>query len=259
MTDFGHEDPCLGQMKGAISGIAPNANIIDLCNNVPKHNILIASSFLKSSVRFFPKGSIFVVVVDPQVGTDRKPIVVKAYDRYFVGPDNGFATEIVEGNVRWEAVQIHNPKYTLLDVSATFHGRDIFAPVAAHIANGVQLNSFGPKFETLTRLIIKKPEHKGDTLTGIITHIDHFGNAWTNITKESLGQLGWLEDSKGILTTVSTIRIRGIRRTYQDGESGKPMVLINSLNFLEIALPGDSASEKMRLMEGAQVDIRRII
>jgi S-adenosyl-L-methionine hydrolase (adenosine-forming) len=259
MTDFGDEDPYLGQMKGVISGIAPNVNIIDLCNKVPKHNILVASAFLKSSVRFFPKGSIFVVVVDPQVGTDRRPIVLKTYDRFFVGPDNGFVTGIIDGNSRWEVVQIHNPKYMLLDVSATFHGRDIFAPIAAHIANGVQLSSFGPKIETLTRLIIQKPEQKGDTVHGVITHVDHFGNAWTNITKEILEQLGWLGDSKGILTTVSTIRIRGIRRTYQDGESGKPMVLINSLNFVEIALPCDSASEKMHLVEGIPVEIRRLV
>lgn len=258
LTDFGNEDPYVGQMKGVIAGIAPDARIIDLCNNVPSHNIFVASAFLKGSIRFFPKGSVFAVVVDPGVGTDRKSIIVKSYDRYFVGPDNGFVTEIVEGYPRWEAVQIHNPKYMLLDISATFHGRDIFAPVAAHLWNGVSLNSIGPRLEKLTLLRIRRPEHVGGVVRGIVTHVDHFGNAWTNVSRAFLDGIGWMEDAKKIFVKVGSSEFVGLRRTYMDGESGMAMALINSFNVLEIGWAGGSAKEIMGIREGAEVEVRRM-
>lgn len=257
MTDFGDEDPYLGQMKGVISGIAPNARILDLCNNVPKHNIIVTAAFLKGSWRFFPKGSIFVVVVDPEVGSGRKAALLKAHDRFFIGPDNGCLTEILTENTSWEAVALHNPKYMLPEISTTFHGRDIFAPVAAHLANGVPFNSFGPKIDKLTPLNIQRPELKGDIVHGIITHIDHFGNAWTNVSREFLEKIGWMADPGRIVVTVSSCKIKGLSRTYHEGEPGKPMILLNSFTLLEIAWPGESAAKKMRLWEGVWVDIRR--
>jgi S-adenosylmethionine hydrolase len=256
MTDFGDEDPYLGQMKGVIAAIAPGVQVLDLCNNVPKHNIVVAAAFLKGSWKFFPKGGIFVIVVDPGVGTERKAILLKTRDRYFIAPDNGCLTEILGENIPWEAVEIHNPRYMLRDISATFHGRDIFAPVAAHLAKGVSLLSFGPRVQELTQLSVPKPRFKDGIVHGVITHIDHFGNAWTNITQEFLEQLGWMEDPSRIVATVSSCKIKGLKRTYMDGETGKPLVLINSFTLMEIAWPGESAKERMRLWEGTWVDVQ---
>ena len=255
MTDFGDEDPYIGQMKGVVADIAPEAHVLDLCNNVPKHNILVTAAFLKGSWKFFPKGSIFVVVVDPQVGTDRKAVVLKAHDRLFIAPDNGCLTEIISENVYWEAVEIQNPKYMLPEISATFHGRDIFAPVAAHLANGTPFHSIGPKLGTLTPLDIDRPELDNGRVKGKIVHIDHYGNAWTNITREFLEKIGWMENPTKIVLTVSSCKIKGLNRTYLDSEPGKPIALINSFTLLEIAWPGESAKDKMRLWEGVWVDV----
>ncbi len=261
LTDFGASDPFAGQMKGVIAGIMPYAHVIDLCHEVPPLNIIVAGVFLDGSWRYFPSGSIFVVVVDPGVGTDRNAVILKAHDRYFVSPDNGCIWPVVqkdivdEGEIVWEAVKIENPDYMLPEISDTFHGRDIFAPAAAHLLAGVPMESFGSKIDSLIPLDVARPELVDDGIHGKIIHIDHFGNAWTNIHRSFLDRIGWLDRVTEIVTRVASCRISGMRRTYLTDDLNKPIALINSFGLVEIAWPGQSAKEKMRLWEGVWVDL----
>ena len=255
LTDFGVSDPFAGQMKGVISGIAPGVRIIDLCHEVPPLNVTVAAMFLKGSWRYFPPGSIYVVVVDPGVGTERSAIIIGAQDRLFVGPDNGCLTPATEGSTGWEAVRIENPAYLLPEISLTFHGRDIFAPVAAHLANRVPLSEFGPRIESLVPIDTPAPELKGNVVQGEIVYIDHFGNAWTNISKHFLQEIGWLEHSPRMVFNVASCKVKGLKKTYLCDQPNKPIALINSFDLVEIAWPGDSAEKKMRLWQGVWVDL----
>ncbi len=255
LTDFGESDPFVGHMKGVIAGIAPEVHVIDLCHQVPPQNIIVAGMFLKGSWEFFPEGSIFVVVVDPGVGTDRKAIVLKAHNRCFVGPDNGCLHPVIRDDEKWEGVEIKNAGYMLPEVSTTFHGRDIFAPVAAHVANGVSLGEFGPAIHEVVPIDKPAPEIKGGEVHGRIIYIDHFGNAWTNITGRFLREIGWFDKAPKIVTRVASCKIIGLRQNYLTDHPNKPIALINSFDLVEVAWPGGSAKEKMRLWEGVWVDL----
>jgi S-adenosylmethionine hydrolase len=255
LTDFGLSDPFVGQMKGVIAGISPRTHVINLCHHVPPLNVLVAAMFLKGSRKYFPPGSIFVTVVDPGVGTDRNAVMARAGDQYFVAPDNGCITPTVESMGSWEAVRIENPSYIADEISPTFHGRDIFAPAAAHLAQGVPMKSFGPRLESLVPVDQPQPELVGEEVHGRIIYIDHFGNAWTNISEEFLREIGWLRQAEKIVTTVASCKIKGLRETYLSDKPNKPITLINSFDLVEVAWPGGNARDKLRLWEGVWVDM----
>jgi S-adenosylmethionine hydrolase len=261
LTDFGFADPFAGQMKGVILKIVPGARIVDLCHEVPPHNMVVAGMFLDGSWKFFPEGSIFITVVDPGVGTGRNAIIMHAHNRYFIGPDNGCMWPVIQKDVGdhenggWSIYKIENREFMLPEISDTFHGRDIFAPVAAHLLKGLPIEDFGPKLESLVPLDIEFPSIDHDEVHGKIIHIDHFGNAWTNIHRAYLNEIGWLDKTEKIITRVASCKIRGIRRTYAVDNQYKPIALINSFGLVEIAWPGQSAKEKMRLWEGVWADL----
>jgi len=255
LTDFGLSDPFVGQMKGVIAGIAPGAHVLNLCHEVPPLNIMVAAMFLRGSCRYFPPGSIFIVVVDPGVGTGRKSVILKACDQYFVGPDNGCLWPMTELDESWQAVQIENPAYMLPEISATFHGRDIFAPAAAHLANGVPMSDFGSRVESLVPLAKSEIEFDEKKIRAEIVHFDHFGNAWTNIPKRFLEKIGWIEQSPRMVFNVASCKVKGLERAYMTGELNKPIALINSFDLVEIAWPGASAKDKLRLWLGVSVEV----
>ncbi len=187
-TDFGNDDPFDGVMKGVILNICSKVKIVDLTHNISPQDIYQANFLLNSCYQYFPKKTIHVCVVDPGVGSLRKPILIETKNYYFIGPDNGLFTAILEKENIQNVYELTERKYWLKKVSQTFHGRDIFAPVAGHLANGIKPRQFGRKFkkENLVTLLTNKPIKTKIGYKGIIQYIDHFGNLITNIPNDGL-------------------------------------------------------------------------
>jgi hypothetical protein len=184
LTDFGLTDAYVGVMKGVISKINPEAKIIDLSHNIPPFSISSAAYILKFSYTYFPAKSCHLAVVDPGVGSDRRAIAIFAHNQYFVGPDNGVFTYILEGE--YKVVSLENPDYFSSKVSCTFYGRDVFAPVAGHISRGVPLERLGSRIKDPVRLSELFPEKGENRIKGMVVHIDRFGNIITNITSKDV-------------------------------------------------------------------------
>ncbi|RMD58950.1 MAG: hypothetical protein D6828_02215, partial [Nitrospirae bacterium] len=187
-TDFGDRGPFVGIMKGVIININHSAIIVDLCNHIEPHNIFEASLFLSMSYEYFPKGSIHVAVVDPGVGSERRPILLSCGGHYFIGPDNGIFSHIYDkykGNVN--VIHITAKHYLLQSIGDTFHGRDVFAPVAGWLSKGIDTQTFGNKIDDYLSFKINKPKKIKETIIkGEVSYIDTFGNAITNLTKRHI-------------------------------------------------------------------------
>lgn len=248
MTDFGVKDIYVGVMKGVIAQICRDAFVIDLTHEIAPQSISTGAWALKNAYRYFPQGSIFLAVVDPEVGSERNPLVVEADGYRFVAPDNGLLTHIIRNASEWRAVAIKNSSLWLPKVSATFHGRDIFAPAAAHLAMGVALSEFGPPIEQLVELDIAPVYHEGRRIVGSVIHIDHFGNLITNIEPLQWGvdrQLTINGASFGAPTARVTIldtSLRGIQRAYYESRPGDLLAQVDSTGALELAVYRGSAA-----------------
>jgi hypothetical protein len=255
-TDFGRRDAYVAQMKGAILGIAPRVTVLDLNHEVSQFNLRQAAYILDLSTRYFPAGSIFVVVVDPGVGTARRPLLVlSGAQHYYVGPDNGLLTHVLERDGLQAAYVLQQTAYFLPQVSMTFHGRDIFAPVAAHLASGVSPERFGPRTDEVIRLPYTPPQVSGETVRGEIVHLDHFGNVVTNIAADMLATL---ELAQGVSCTIGE---QGYTMpfcaTYGAGRAGQLLCLINSHGVFEVALPQGHAAAQLQASVGQRVILRR--
>jgi S-adenosylmethionine hydrolase len=255
MTDFGIKDGNVGVMKGVIWGICPTAQISDLSHMIGAQNIREAAYVLARSVPYFPKGSIHVVVVDPGVGTQRRPMAAWIGDWFYVGPDNGTITGLLERaeQAGWQAdfVELNQAKYWLQNVSYVFHGRDIFSPVAAHLANGVSLTDLGRSFIDPVRLELPKPEKTKDGWRGEVTHVDHFGNISTNIRVENLGDA--MKQKENIIVRLNGIEINGLVNTFGERPVGELVALIGSTGNLGIALVNGDASAKLGVKQGNEI------
>ena len=190
MTDFGHNDNYVGVMKGVILGINPGARIVDLTHGVEPQDIRQAAFLLGSSWEYFPKGTVFCCVIDPGVGTNRRAIAAEAGGRFFVGPDNGILTEVMDASLIEKTVVLDNAEYHLLSPGATFHGRDVFAPAAAHLSKGMPIGSLGTELSVweLKKLQGGKNDFVNGMLKGKVIHIDNFGNLITSIKSIELNQ-----------------------------------------------------------------------
>lgn len=271
-TDFGLIDGYVGMMKGVIQGICPGAVVIDLTHDIPPQDILSAAFLLHVSHPYFPKGTVHVAVVDPGVGTERRAIALRTSDAFFVAPDNGLLSFIIEGENVEEVVNLDNPRYRLPKVSATFHGRDIFAPAGAYLARGVPLRELGHPLdvEDLVTFPVPKARRDGDGITAQILYVDRFGNLTINLPMER--SMGEGEESvtihlpdedqplplppQDLTIHIAGYEIGGIRRTYAEGVSGEPMALIGSAGYLEVAVPGDSAARLLKVKVGDEVRVR---
>ena len=255
MTDFGIKDGNVGVMKGVIWGICPTAQISDLSHMIQAQNIREAAYILARSVPFFPKRSIHVVVVDPGVGTNRRPMAAQISDWFYVGPDNGTITGLLERAEQsgWQIdfVELNRSEYWLKDISYVFHGRDIFSPVAAHLANGVSLRELGTPFNDPARLQLPKPQKTKEGWRGEVTHIDHFGNVSTNIRVEHLGDD--MERKENILVGLNGIEIHGLVNTFGERPVGEVIALIGSTGNLAIAVVNGNAAEKLGVKRGDEV------
>ena len=264
-TDFGTADPYAGIMRGVILGINPCARLVDLTHQISPQNIAQASFVLGNSYRYFPPEAIHVVVVDPGVGTGRRPVLVSTPHGRFVGPDNGVLSQVLSGLMddapaapgtaslpaEVTAVHLTNSAFWRLPVSHTFHGRDIFAPVAAHLSLGVLPNEMGESIDSLAWLPLPEPRVTSERVEGEILFGDVFGNLTTNIRGDALA------GGAQVSVSVKGEAIPGLSRTFFD-PAGQPGVhglvaLVGSHGYLEVALPGGSAAELLAAGPGARV------
>ena len=243
-TDFGLKDPYPAEMKAAILSIFPTAVIVDITHDIAKFNIRMGAYVLASAVPYFPKGTVHLAVVDPGVGTQRRPIVIQTAQGFFVGPDNGLSVLAAEKQGIMCIHELANPRFMLPKVSSTFHGRDIFAPAAAHLLNGVKPTEFGPEIHEAVKPEFAKVTRRDGVLVGEVLHVDGFGNIITNINEKEIKQ-SHLKGDMNVELGGYRVKLK-FCKTYGEGETQEPLTLIGSHGFLEIALNQGSAAEKFK-------------
>ena len=251
-TDFGLTDHFVGAMKGVIAATSPLAHTVDISHCLQKFDILEAAFFVGEFWKCWPKKTIHVVVVDPGVGSSRRPILLEADGQFFVGPDNGVFTFVMKDAKKFITRELTNDKYFHKPVSRTFHARDIFAPVAAHLAKGVKPMLLGAKIGDALRLAIPQPERTSRrTFTGTILKIDHFGNLITNFKASDFGaiQTSPFEMSIGLKT------VRHLAIHYAECDLDELFVIEGSSGYLEVCLNQDSAARKLGCSSGAPVEL----
>jgi len=265
LTDFSLASTSVAAMKGVMLGINPRVNLVDLTHDVPPQNILQGAFLLDTAWPCFPSGTIHVAVVDPGVGTERKALLLLGHGHFFLAPDNGllsfllpreeveappfrpYRSRLPQG---FEAHALTNPLFWQHPVSATFHGRDIFAPVAAHLSLGVTAAELGEPVDALTRLALPVPQWEGRRLLGHVLHIDRFGNVVTNVPQEVLSS-----DYEGLEIELAQTRIRGLASTYAEGQG--LVALLGSHGYLEVALTNGSAVQLLGVSVGDEVRVTR--
>lgn len=274
LTDFGTEDWFVGTMKGVIASIAPKAQVIDLCHDIPPGDIRAGAFALLSSYRYFPRGTIFMAVVDPGVGGPREALLAEAHGCHFIGPDNGLLSYALAGGPPGTGGPRHdtssplkppspeghgnrirvieNPAYRLPGTGSTFHGRDIFAPAAAHLSLGKTAGSFGKRKEDFLELAFPVPYKLRGTVCGEIVHVDRFGNAITNLTPRDLEGPPGKGSAKGPI-----LKAKGkafpLAGFYAQAAPGKPLCVPGSSGFLELSINGGNAARKFALKRGDAV------
>jgi len=253
LTDFGLRDHYAGTMKGVVLGVCPDAMLVDITHDVPPHDVLTGALELAASYRYFPGGTVFLVVVDPGVGSSRRAIAAEAGDFRFVAPDNGVLSVVFEELPPKRIVELTDRRYARPTVSRTFEGRDRFAPAAAWLAKGVALTALGRPTAPAVKLDVPKPLLTPDAVEGVILRIDRFGNLITNIERKPVE--GFLV-SGGAVVLVGDLTVRVVE-TYADARAGELCALFGSTDHLELAVSGDSAATRLGLGRGAAVRIRR--
>lgn len=250
-TDFGLADPFVGIMKGVILGIAPQARLVDITHEVRSYDVLEASFILDTAFRYFPAGTVHVVVVDPGVGSARRPLAVAAQGHLFVAPDNGVLSYVLHPETPAPPPATHwiNNQSLFLDpVSRTFHGRDVFAPVAAHLARGVPIESVGPRVVDFVRHPRPQLRRQGGKLVGTVLRVDKFGNITTNLRRQHLG-------NGRFAIRVAGRTIMRLCSTFSEGETGELFAVEGSAGYIEIALKEGSAVERLAVERGAEIEL----
>ena len=255
LTDFGTDDTYVAQMKGVMLSIAPVLRFVDVTHAVAPQRVADGAWLLRTAYRTFPPGTVHLCVVDPGVGTARRPIAAQVDDWYFVAPDNGLLSWPLRGaRMTPRVVVLDRPRYLRAGVSATFHGRDVFAPVAAHLASGVPLGRLGSRIDDTILLPAPGASADGDRVRGTIVHVDRFGNLVTDIEatllRETFGDAA-------LVVSVGRRRIGALVRTYGDAPPGAPLALIESSGCIEIAVRDGSAASLIGAGRGDAVTVRR--
>lgn len=247
-SDFGTADGFVGAMKGVILSLAPHVTLVDITHDIPPHDIRAGTFALETACPHFPPNTIHVVVVDPGVGSDRAAILVETVHGRFLAPDNGVLTGVVSDPDAAGIYTLDRPKFWRPAVSATFHGRDVFAPVAAHLANGVRPERLGTPTARMERLPWPQPERCGDEIRGEVIHVDRFGNLITNLRLENLGK-----ETKDARFRVRDLEIRGITPHYAAGDG--LMAVANSGGRIELALPSAHAARTLNIDVGEEIRV----
>ena len=252
-TDFGISDHFAGTMKGVILGICPDAQIVDISHQVTPFEVAEGGFLIAQAYRYFPRGTVHVVVVDPGVGTSRRPILLEAAGQYFVAPDNGVLTMVYLDQQKRKVRVIDNDRYFLKTVSHTFHGRDIFSPVAAHLAAGVRPARFGKPVEDYMRLSFEKPMRTARRgWTGAILKIDRFGNLITNFPAQDFPQI----EKQPFELQVGLQAVRRLARNYAECNPGEVFAIAGSSGYLEVSSSQASAAKILGCGVGAPVELR---
>lgn len=251
-TDFGTRDPYVAAMKGIIASLCPHCAILDLTHDIGPQDVMEAAMFVAESCRFFPQDTFHVVVVDPGVGSSRRAVAVRAGGQTFVCPDNGVLTCFLDEHPSDEAYEIVERRFMRDVISRTFHGRDIFAPVAAHLARGVPMSQLGPPVKDLVRLDMARVRHEVGRIIGAVVKVDRFGNLITNLSA------GDVPSRRRLRVRVGTVVLNGLKQTYADVEPGALLALFGSANRLEIAVHGGHAAHRLGLDVGAEVEVQEL-
>lgn len=262
-TDFGTEDAYVPAMKGTMLSIAPTVRLVDVTHQIHPQDVMESGFVLKSAQPFFPDGSIHLVVVDPGVGTERNAVALRHDNHWFVGPDNGVFPLVLDGTAPDKLVELDNPDmWRTPSPSSTFHGRDIFAPAAAHLAAGRSLEELGSPLESLQPLRWALPSIDTDTVQGWVVHIDHFGNCITNIRRSSLAdalerdqETVTVDELPAVKAYVGSTSINSMNSTYGDVPEEDPVLLFGSTGFLEVAVNGGSAAERLDIRKGDPIKL----
>jgi len=254
LTDFGSSDPYVAVMKGVILSSCPTARIVDISHQIPAHDVLAGAFVLAQAAPWFPKGTVHVVVVDPTVGTDRRVLAARIGGQVILAPDNGVLSFLDERFALEDIRVVVDARYSSGGtVSATFHGRDLFAPIAARILNGLDISKLGPQPETYKHLDLPVCRSEAGALIGQVLHIDHFGNVITNIPREAILQRWENLDAVGV--QCAGRRIEGFRQSYGLAEPGTLIALFNSMDLLELAVNRGRACELLGARRGTAVRV----
>ena len=253
LTDFGTKDHYVASLKGVILAINPQCTLIDITHQVNPQDVREGAFVLANAYSFFPKGTIHLAVVDPEVGGSRKAILLATRDYFFVGPDNGLLTLAAPRDRVKQAVALVNKNFFLPRVSATFHGRDLFAPVAAHLSLGVRPKAFGSELDSWVELDFRKSRIRGQELVGEILHVDLFGNIISSIREQEF--FHFTKDHPFVIK-IGKRGIHGLEKGYWAGKKGKVMALFGSGGFLEISVKEGNAQKILKAKRGNPVKVQ---
>jgi S-adenosylmethionine hydrolase len=253
-TDFGTRDPYVGVMKGVILSMAPKAKVLDITHDIEAHNIAEAAFVLRSIWPWYPEGTVHVAVVDPGVGSERRVLLGRYEGRYVIAPDNGLIT-LVHRSLRLEEMRVvENRRYLLPHTSSTFHGRDIMAPVAAHMVNGVKAMEFGRPTDHVEMLpLAHRPDTIARKIRGQVLYVDRFGSLVTNITGQDLKALTTNKEPVEVLVNGTTVG--PVRSFYEEVAAGQPLALIGSTDNLEIAVNRGRAVDRFGPVEEIRIEV----
>lgn len=255
LTDFGTQDHYAGTMKGVVLGICPDATLVDVTHDIPPHDVMAGALELAAAYKYFPSGTIFVVVVDPGVGSARRGLAADVGEYRFVAPDNGVLTAVLRESPAKKIVELTERRYARPTVSRTFEGRDRFAPAAAWLAKGIQLTALGRPVSEIQRLEMPASELTGDAIRGLVVRVDRFGNLVTNIDRKLVERLGQVS---GVTIEAAGKPIGRLVATYSELPPDGVGALFGSTDHLELAAPTSSAAERLGVGRGAVVVVRRL-
>jgi S-adenosylmethionine hydrolase len=253
LTDFGTQDHYVASMKGVILGINSVCTLVDISHEVRPHDIREGALILANVYSCFPKGTIHLAVVDPGVGSSRKPILLITKDYFFLGPDNGLLGLAAEKDGVEKAIVVSNRGFFRPSISSTFHGRDIFAPVAGHLSAGIPPELLGRRVRSWVKLDLGEPKIVKKDLVGEISHIDVFGNIVTNISQQDLNRFA---KKRAVVISIGRREIRGLRKGYWEAKKGELLALIGSGDFLEISVREGDAQKVLKSRRSDRVRIR---
>jgi S-adenosylmethionine hydrolase len=259
LTDFGTRDHYVGALKGVALGICPDVSLVDISHDIPAHDVLAGALELAAVYRYFPAATIFLVVVDPGVGSVRHGIAAEAGDFKFVAPDNGVLSAVLDEHPRRRVVELSERRYARPTVSRTFEGRDRFAPAAAWLAKGIELTALGRPVGEIQRVAIPQPRVQADRIDGEVVRVDRFGNLITNIDRKAFDKLAGTPGAQDTPIDVHAggCQVPKVVSTYGDVAPGEVCALFGSTDHLEIAANGASAGAALGLARGASVHVVR--
>lgn len=252
LTDFGSQDSYVGIMKGVMLSLNPEAVLVDLVHEVPPQDTIAGAFLLAEAAPYFPPATIHLAVVDPGVGTPRRALAARARDQFWVGPDNGLFHLVFQEGPSPDLVSLENPDYFRESVSRTFQGRDLFAPVAAHLSLGTPLDAFGPPITDPIALPWPRPEFTPEAVRGEVVHVDGFGNLASNIRGKEL--LAWLAGSPHVVI-LGSLTVQGLARTYGEAAAGEFVALVGSHGYLEIACVQGNAARRLTVGKGRSLAV----